>query len=379
MIAVIFIITVSYCILIGYFIIGFDKVKEFDVQNLAEKTKFSIIIPFRNEAENLPDLLQSLYELDYPKHLFEVLLVDDASEDNSIEIINTFINNIAFNSTGSDVQILKNKRISNSPKKDAITEAISFAKNEWIITTDADCIVPNKWLKTLNAFIKKNNPKMIVAPVTYSVNKTFFQNFQLLDFLSLQSATVAGFGVKKPFLCNGANLAYKKDLFKALNEYAGNNSIASGDDIFLMEKALQNYPKNVMYLKSKNALVYTQLQVSTKDLIQQRFRWAAKTTSYNNTFGKLVGIIVLFMNTIIISVALLVTISTLKFEVLIIIFSLKFFFDLILIYKYAHFFNQKLSMKNYIVSSLLYPLFSIYIAVYSMFFGFKWKGRAFKK
>ena len=91
MILIVFIITFFYCSLIGYFIVGFDKVEEFDVHNLTEKTKFSIIIPFRNEIENLLDLLQSLSELNYPKNLFEILLVDDASEDDSVEIINTFI------------------------------------------------------------------------------------------------------------------------------------------------------------------------------------------------------------------------------------------------------------------------------------------------
>ncbi len=379
MVVVLFGITFIYIILIGIFIIGFDTIEVFDDESLNEVSKFSIIIPFRNEADNLPDLLQSIYNLDYQKKLFEILLIDDDSEDNSVEIINTFINKQSFDSTRTNIQIFKNNRTSDSPKKDAIITAIHNAKNEWIITTDADCIVPIMWLKTFDLFIRKNNPKMIVAPVTYSIDKTLFQNFQLLDFLSLQSATIAGFGIKNPFLCNGANLAYKKDLFDILNGFEGNTKIASGDDIFLMEKVLKTYPKKVMYLKSKNVLVYTKPQTTVADLIQQRLRWAAKTASYNNTFGKLVGIIVLFMNAIIIIIALLTIIGALKLELLILIFVLKFFFDLFLIYKSAHFFNQHIVLKHYVLSYLLYPVFSVYIAVYSMFFGFKWKERRFNK
>ncbi|MBN4070608.1 glycosyltransferase [Olleya sp. AH-315-F22] len=375
MMLIIIIITLFYCILIGCFILGFDKVEEFDEQDLTEETKFSILIPFRNEAENLSELLQSLDNLDYPKILFEIILVDDASEDNSVEIINNFkIQNHTLN-----IEIITNKRGSNSPKKDAITTAVKNAKYEWIITTDADCIVPIMWLKTLDSFIKTNNPKMIVAPVTYSINKTFFQNFQLLDFLSLQSATIAGFGIKNPFLCNGANFAYKKSLFNVLNGFEGNTNISSGDDLFLLEKALQTYPKDVMYLKSLKALVVTKPQATVTDLIQQRLRWAAKTTSYNNTFGKFVGLIVLLMNALIISVSLLVITSILRFEFLILIFTLKFFFDILLIHKSARFFNQTFLFKFYILSSFIYPFFSVYIAVYSVFFGFKWKSRAFKK
>jgi len=180
-------------------------------------------------------------------------------------------------------------------------------------------------------------------------------------------------------LCNGANLAYKKELFKKLNGFDGNTKIASGDDVFLLEKALQMDSNNVMYLKSKNVLVTTNPQPTLKNLVQQRLRWAAKTSSYNNTFGKLVGLSVLFMNAIIIISALFAIIGVLRLEVLILIFVLKFFLDFFLIRKSACFFNQKISLKFYAVSSIIYPLFSVFIAVYSMFFGFKWKDRNFKK
>ena len=379
MIFLIFTITVIYIVLIGCFIIGFDSIKIFNGEATNKKTKFSIIIPFRNEAENLPDLLKSIYKLDYPEHLFEIIFVDDASKDSSVEIINSFVNKRPFDYNQGHITIINNKRISSSPKKDAITTAIHIAKHEWIITTDADCIVPEKWLKTLDAFIQKNNPKMIVAPVTYFVGNTFFEHFQLLDFLSLQSTTISGFGIKKPFLCNGANLTYKKDLFKTLEGYEGNNTITSGDDIFLMEKALKTYPENVIYLKSKHAIVLTKSQPSIKGLIQQRLRWAAKTSSYNNTFGKMVGLIIVSMNALIIVTLILTIIGALKFEFLILIFAIKFFLDIFLINKSARFFNQLINPISYILSSFLYPVFSVYIAVYSMFFGFKWKDRAFKK
>jgi len=219
MVLIIFIITFFYLILIGSFIVGFDKVKMFNSVSPIETTNFSIIIPFRNEAENLPLLLHSLNELDYSKDKFEILLVDDDSTDNSIEIIKNFIESKFSKKESPSItyKIIKNYRKSDSPKKDAITTAIKRAEFEWIMTTDADCVVPILWLKTIDAFIQSNNPKMIVAPVTYSIQKSLLGRFQLLDFLSLQSATIAGFGIKNPFLCNGANLSYSKTLFISLN------------------------------------------------------------------------------------------------------------------------------------------------------------------
>lgn len=374
-----FIITILYLILIGWFVFGFNKIQEFKKETATQTTTFSIVIPFRNEAENLQDLLKSLSNLEYPKDLFEVILVDDDSEDDSVEIIQKVLDTKPFDCAQGDMVILTNKRATNSPKKDAITTAITVAKHNWIITTDADCIFPKTWLKTFDAFIKNNDSKMIIAPVTYTINNSFLEQFQLLDFLSLQGATIAGFGINKPFLCNGANLAYKKEVFVELNGFKGNTSIASGDDIFLLEKAVNMYPKQVHHLKSKDALVITKPQSSLTALFQQRVRWASKTTAYNNRFGKLVGIMVLLMNAIIIVTFVLSTIGILNWLYFAFLFSTKFIIDFVIIYKTGRFFNQTKSLILYPLCSLVYPLFSVFVAVYSQFFGYKWKQRQFRK
>ena len=83
------VITIMYLLLIAVFIYGFDKIKEFKFANLQPKTTFSVIIPFRNEAKNLPKLLESVQSLKYPKHLFEVIFVNDFSEDDSVYLINS--------------------------------------------------------------------------------------------------------------------------------------------------------------------------------------------------------------------------------------------------------------------------------------------------
>jgi cellulose synthase/poly-beta-1,6-N-acetylglucosamine synthase-like glycosyltransferase len=374
MIFIIYIITIIYIFLIGSFIYGFDNIEKFKTETSLENTKFSIVIPFRNESDNLPNLLQSLYLLNYSKHLYEILLVDDASEDNSVELITAFIANKSLD----NITILQNNRVSHSPKKDALNTAIKKAKFDWIVTTDADCLLPEKWLQTLDSFIVHNSPEMIVAPVTYTITNSFLEHFQLHDFLSLQGATIAGFGLNKPFLCNGANLAYRKKFFNTLNGFEGNNTIASGDDIFLLEKAIKIGPEKVHYLKSTNAIVITKPQLSLALLIQQRVRWAAKTTAYNNTFGKLVGLSVLLMNAMIVTSFFLTLFGALNLFYFGFGLAIKLVIDFLLLYKTAHFFNQKASLKLYLFSGLLYPLFSVFVAVYSMFKDYKWKGRHFK-
>lgn len=374
-------ITIAYLLLIGSFVFGFDRIKTFTVDDFEAKTTFSVIIPFKNEAENLPELLDSISNLNYPKNLFEVILVDDESDDESVKVIQHVLDTkfCKRNSTRTDVKVIGNKRETNSPKKDAINTAISEAKFDWIVTTDADCVVPKYWLDNFDNFLQKNDAKMVVAPVGYHKVDTFLKRFQTLDFLSLIGATIGGFGINKLFLCNGANLAYNKGYFKKLNGFEGNTNIASGDDIFLLEKAIKHNPKNVRFLKTQQAIVKTKPQQDLNSLLSQRIRWAAKTSSYNNMFGKITGLIVLLMNASIVCSFLFVLIGLLNATFLGYTFVIKFCIDFLLIYKTARFFNQMACLSSYLVSSLLYPFFSVYVAFISVFKGYKWKGNHYRK
>ena len=381
MVLISIIITILYLLLIGSFVFGFEKVADFRLKDIEAKTTFSILIPFRNEAKNLPDLLRSIASLKYPTHLYEIIFVDDDSNDDSVKIIKKVLDTIPTKSgiTRTDISIIKNERTSNSPKKDAITTAIKYSKNEWIVTTDADCILPNYWLDSYDEFIQTKECACIVAPVTYDNENTFLNRFQLLDILSLQGATIGGFGIKMPFLCNGANLAYKKSLFAELHGFEGNFNIASGDDVFLLEKAVKKYPETVHYLKCEQAIITTQGQPSWGELKAQRIRWAAKTSAYNNWFGKLTGLIVMLMNSIVIVLTLLTILNVFNLKILIYILVIKFNIDFYLIYKPTSFFNQKDVLKTFIFGFLVYPFFSVYIAFLSIFKGYKWKDRNFKK
>ena len=376
-----------YTILIISLTIGFKKVDEFNEISKNNSTSFSVVIPFRNEAENLPHLLASISKINYSNKLVEFVLVDDSSSDNSIEIINNFLsaipNEISENKNklnthcldGTNIRIIKNNRISNSPKKDAITTAISIAKNNWILTTDADCTLPINWLKSLDNFIQYKKPHMVVAPVDYKVEHNFLAQFQLLDFMSMQGCTIGGFGINFPFLCNGANFAYTREEFKNLNGFEGNNNIASGDDVFLFEKFIKKDKKSVHYLKSKEAIVTTLPVKSWSDLINQRTRWATKTGNFSSLKVKLIGLLVLKTNFLVIYFLCTETI-----ELLWLPFSIKMIVDLFLFSSTIKFFEHKFSFyKWYILASLFYPFFNILIICNSLFFKYNWKGRYFKK
>ncbi|WP_047550166.1 glycosyltransferase family 2 protein [Psychroserpens sp. Hel_I_66] len=375
MLVILFIIVVSYVLLIGSLIYGFDKVPLIQLQDLAPKTKFSIVIPFRNEASNLPILLSSISKLTYPKSKFEIIFVDDESGDLSAEIITRYIEK----HKDFDVKIINNERISQSPKKDAITLAIKNSKNDWIVTTDADCVLPKFWLDTFDDLIQNQKPNMLIAPVTYTTIDSFFRRFQLLDFLSLQGATIGSFGIKKPILCNGANMAYKKSVFESAKGFEGNSNIASGDDIFLLEKFLKIDRNSVYYVKNTHSIVTTSAEENFTSLKSQRVRWASKTTRYKSAFAKLTGILVLLMNALLIGLPLLFALGVISLKPVIYTISIKFLIDFLLIFKASRFFNQEQYLSSYFFSFLLYPFFSVYIVFISMFKNYKWKDRTYKK
>ena len=368
------VISLSYALLILSFIWGFDKVPVFSLKEHKPRTTFSLIIPFRNEACNLYELLESIYNLDYPSSLFEVLLVNDASEDQSIKIIDDFCKKHQVNYT-----VLDNERKTNSPKKDAITTAIKKTKNTWILSTDADCILPKKWLVYYDSFIQENDVQMICAPVNYYPSKTFLDNFQQLELFSLLGATIGGFGINKPFMCNGANLGYTKTFFTQVDGFSGNTNIASGDDMFLLEKALKQDKHKVKFLKSKEACAVTNCAYDIKSLIQQRIRWASKTSHYNNRFGKLAGLIIFSMNALLVSLLILTSLSLVSINVLFFSFLLKFYIDFWLILKSALFLKSKKVVYAYFLSSILYPFFSVFIVLNSFVSTYEWKGRHFRK
>lgn len=362
---ILFMILAIYSILIGLLIYGFTKVNTINFTGLKPKTKFSIVVPFRNEAENLPILLNSISQLDYPTELFKVILVDDESEES-----------FKIPSLKFKVSVINNIRVTNSPKKAAIVTAMQIVNTDWIITTDADCVVDKHWLLTLDNHIQLHDVAMIAGAVTYDCGNSFLHHFQQLDLASLQGATIGSFGIKKGFMCNGANFAYTKSFFQKLNGFQGNDSIASGDDVFLLQKAIAQFPEKVHYLKSENTIVHTKPLDNWNSLFQQRVRWASKTSSYQSSFGKALGLIVFAGNLSWLLVLVSWSLGLNTFQNFFLVCVLKFSVDTILIYKTNYFLNNS-KMRYLILSSLFYPFFSTSVALYSLFGKYEWKGRRF--
>jgi len=375
MIYILILISIIYLALIMAFIIGFEKVETVKNNDAVPKNRFSIIITFRNEAHNLPGLLKSISIINYPSELFEILLVNDDSKDNFNPIIEEFTNR----NPSLNFQLLKNIRKTNSPKKDAINTAINLSNFEWIFTTDADCVVPVNWLKLFNQFIEDENPVFISAPVKFSLQNSLLFHFQNLNFTSLMGSTLGGFGIGNPFMCNGANLCYHKETFFELKGFEGNANIASGDDIFLMEKMFRIYPNKVKFLKSEETIVKTKAENTWKLFVNQQIRWASKSASYKSIFAKFVGIVVFSENLLVLFLGVFTLLFPQFWIYFTLVFVAKILVDFMLIAKTSFFLKSTKSLIHYLIVSLLYPFFIVITGCLSLFKNYEWKGRIIKK
>lgn len=270
-----------HAILIESYRQWFLKVKPFEDNNDSPKACFSVIIPARNEENKIEACLLTVLQQQYPTHLFEVIVVDDFSTDSTPDIVRKLQNKFHYLKLIQLEKLVYEKQL-NSYKKKAIEIAIQQATGNWIVTTDADCIITEKWLSNFDLFIQKNDPVFIAAPVKYIDTKSFVSRFQCLDFMSLQGITAAS--VQKGFhsMCNGANLAYKKETFAEVGGFKGIDNIASGDDMLLMHKIYLQYPQRVKYLHSQSSIVSTEPMATWEAFLNQRIRWASKADKFQD-------------------------------------------------------------------------------------------------
>lgn len=364
-----------YVFMMGIFAFGFLRLKSFKTITRPLQTSFTVVIPFRNESENLEALMQSVLKIDYPKNLVEVFFVNDASEDDSVKRIADFI---AKNKC-IKWKVLENQRVSGSPKKDAITLAIAQSKNDWIFTTDADCVLPKLILKNLDDCIHTTGAIMIAGPVLAVSNEnSFIGSYQQLESLTLAGVTMGAFGIFQPIMCNGANLAYEKNAFLEVNGFDGNTDFAGGDDLFLLEKMTKSFPGKVHFIKSLNQLVFTKTEDSFRKMLEQRVRWAAKASGYKNVFSKLTGLVVLVANLCIVLCYFALVIF--GFEMIFLMLILfKWLADEFFLYVTNSFFKREIPWLHLRGMAFLYPVFTIYISLKAIFGTFNWKGREFKK
>jgi cellulose synthase/poly-beta-1,6-N-acetylglucosamine synthase-like glycosyltransferase len=270
----------GYALLILFYLVGWLLIKEYK-SVLSEPTQyFTILIPARNEAKVINDCLNSILAQEYPADKYEIIVIDDHSEDETSLIVKQFI---SLNPFYNIRLIALHEHLPHGNKKEGITLGVSMAKFEHILLTDADCLRGTLWLHSIAHFIQNKPARMLYAPVFFSAENTF-EKIQSLEFAGLVGIGAAAIQLKNPNMCSAANLMFTKTAFESVDGYKDNMHLASGDDEFLLHKVFKKYPNEVWFLKDKRAIVSTSPNASLDQLAQQRKRWVSKSTKYDERY-----------------------------------------------------------------------------------------------
>lgn len=334
-------------------------------------TRVSVLIAARNEEQNIARTIDCLLAQEFPKSLFEIIVVDDHSTDRTSAIVSSYADR------GVQLIRLNVGDTMNSYKKYAISQAIEKSRGEIIVTTDADCRMGPNWLKTIVQYFEEHQLYMVSSPVIYSEEKSFFEELQTLEFLYLIGLGAAGIGNGTPTTCNGANLAYRRDVFYEMGGFKGIDELASGDDELFLHKVAEKYADRIGFCKSLAAIVYTDAKPDLRSFISQRKRWASKSTKYKDKKVVFLGIVIWFFN-----LALITSLFYFLFQlpycnwILLTAFALKITAEFLFMIPLTRFADRTSLLKFLPLLSIVHAFYIVYIGLAGNIGKYDWKGRS---
>lgn len=328
----------------------------------------SIIIPARNEESGLETCLSHALAQSFEHDNWEVILVDDHSEDATREIAESMQNH--------RLRILQAQYTSELKyKKAALATGIKAARFSIVLQTDADCTMGPHWARNMVAHFE-DHTHMVSGPVAIEAQKGILQHLQSLEYLGLVALGAAGIQGKKPHMCNGANLAFRKASFQAIGGYQGIAGVASGDDELLMQKFDQAFPNGIRFAKIPDAIVRTMAQPDWQRFKQQRLRWVSKSRSYINKKTNLLQLLSFLGFWSFPLWALLIPWNRFSLLILMALLGLKSIVDLMIMIPAANFFHKLHLLRYFFLLELLYIPYVLWIGIAgNLRKSYTWKNR----
>lgn len=358
-------ITAIYGVFVITSIVGFYKIRDPKNCNYINDKKVSVVIAARNEEQFIERCIDSLLNQDFDAANYEIIVVNDHSEDNTLLILEHLkVDNLKIFSLSNDV----------NSKKEALKLGIQKAQYNIIASTDVDCVLPPNWLKLLVSNIDKD-VDMLLGPVALEKKAGLFNAFQQLDMMAMQTFEFGMLYFNQPILNNGANLSFKKDKYNKVEGYDKYNT-PSGDDVFLLEKFNAQKLK-IKGLLNKYFIVKTNATINCSEFLHQRIRWASKSKFYKGRFLQLLSLIILFQNIIQLFIYSQVLLSENFTNIYIILLLSKWLIDFILLFLVATFFDRSKSLFYFVPVQIIYPFYIMGVSIASIFLKFEWKGRKY--
>lgn len=348
---------------------GWENTPEWETpKQHKSQTKVSVLIACRNEQDNISSCVESILTNDYPTHLFEIIVINDRSTDNTAQQLK--------NIDSTNLIVIDNTQ--KSGKKGALQSGIEKATGTFIITTDADCIVGPEWISSIVSLYEKSNADLISGPIKYNHDKSLIQRFQYIDGINNMAVTANGISTKEYYLANGANLSYRKTLFEEIGGFENDNH-ASGDDTYMIQMAAK-LGSQIRFIKSKDAIVLTQPETDYTGLKHQRKRWATKTSNYpDKRIMKIQGYVFFFILLLLFNLGCSFFGSGLPLCGCLFALFIKLAIDYMYLSKIDDYFEGDDALKSFIPASFMFIAYILTTGYWALMPSkYDWKGRNVK-
>ncbi len=368
------IITTIYFILIFSFLIGLFFPNK---QTTIKQFKVSVVVAARNEEENIDNLLADLTHQTYSSNMYEVILVNDGSEDRTGEIIDGYARRFSF---VKHIQSSTDNKNGLTAKKNALNQGIQQSNGELILTADADCRVRSTWIETMVSYFTEDVGMVVGFSQLGNRNKRYsiFEQLQAVDFLSLMAAAQGSLNLQCPLAASGQNLAYRREAFEKVNGYQKIKNRISGDDVLLLQLVHKLTKWKIRFAASKKSFNWTQPEKTVKSFLNQRKRWASNASVQ---FG-LNKIFFFFLSVTFLVNAILFFGSPIYFliyksiELPIICLAVKFLIEFLIMLKGAILYKRTDLIKYFPIWALVQMPYIIFTGLLGTLGHFKWKDRS---
>jgi poly-beta-1,6-N-acetyl-D-glucosamine synthase len=365
MVAAAFLLLFLYILLLGWLASGFLRSRFSLKARLPASVPVSIIVCARNEAAHIAQCIRSVIAQDYPPDLIELIIVNDASSDNTLQEAENALQAARFS-----YRIIPNNE--RKGKKASITVALRLALHPLIVLRDADTFTESKtWLKSVSDMHQASGADLIIGPVEIKMEPGLLAALQVAEssLLNLLSCGSARYGV--PFLSSSANLSFTKRIFDHVGGFSSHAHISSGDDVLFLEDIKKTSHRGIVYLKSRAAIIFTFPERSLKAILNQRIRWSSKIRQNRNVLNFIIALLVFLVNLIFIAALFAVQTRLRIFAIGIIM--LKILTDFLLLFIATSFSGNRRLLWYTLPLSLLYPLYVLIIAPAALFYKPNWK------
>ncbi len=330
----------------------------------------TVLIPFRNELGNLPNLISDLSAQTFAAENVEFIFINDHSTDGS----ESYLKNKFENNSGYFIYSLTDTW----GKKSALQRGLKESKSKLIVTVDADVRLRKNWLMHIASFHFLQEPLMVVLPVTMRKQRNYFSKLIRMEWMSLMAITGGSIQRNKALMCNGANLCMERE---ALNEIGGfdlHKEISSGDDMYALVAMKRFGPHCVKYIWSLEAAAEAVAPTAFNDFISQRVRWASKAWQAKDLHILSFGTLLLFTNFSLLFAAFMCFVFSKYLLLFFFLYGIKTTCDYALINSVAKKLNEKIVERDVLLLSLIYPIYVLILPIGGLFYRPNWKGRKIK-